>query len=193
MRERHRFRLFFAWEFEREERWINRLSREKGLQLKRVGCCHYVFEEGEKGGYQYRLELLRRLPQDEAEKQYLRTAGAEEICRNGEWGYYRIRSENGPFAQYACCASKLAYLRPVYRWYLVFGVLVYLGLAVDMSAFLTEAMTPLHAAALVILTALALGFTVGLTRFHMVLKALRTGAAEEQALRREAEERREEY
>ena len=80
----------------------------------------------------------------------------------------------------------------MYRWYLFFGALVYLGLAVDMSAFLAESMTPLHAAALALLTALALWFTVELTSFSRVLRRLRAGAAEEQALRRETQERREE-
>ena len=188
----HRFRLFFVWHFQREEAWINRLSREKGWQLLRVGCCHYVFEEGQKGAWQYRLELRRRAGCDEAEKHYLRAVGAEEVCRNGEWSYYRIAASPAGLARYACCASKLAYLRPVYRWYLFFGALVYLGLAVDMSAFLAESMTPLHAAALALLTALALWFTVELTRFSRVLRRLRAGAAEEQALRRETEERREE-
>ena len=179
MKEYHRFRIFFAWDFQREEAWINRLSREKGLQLKRVGFCHYVFEEGEKGAYLYRLELLRRTPRDEAEKHYLRAAGAEEVCRNGEWGYYRIHAKNGPFAQYACCDSKLRSLSPVYRRYLIFGAAIYAALVIDMSAFLSEAMTPLHAVALIFLTVLALGFTIGLTRFHIVLKLLRKGAARE--------------
>lgn len=179
MREHHRFRLFFTWDFQREENWINRMAREKGLHLIRVGCCHYVFEEGAKGAYLYRLELLRRSPRDEAEKQYLRSIAAEEVCRNGEWGYYRIPAERGPFAQYACCDSKLRHLRPVYRRYVVFGAAVYVALAMDMSAFLNLEMTPLHAAVLAALTLLALGFTLGLTRFHMVMKKLRCSAAEE--------------
>lgn len=184
MKRHHRFRLFFVWHFQREEAWINRLSREKGLQLKRVGCCHYVFEEGEKGAWRYRLELQRRTACDEAEKHYLRAVGAEEVCRNGEWSYYRIPASAAEFARYACCDSKLTYLRTIYRWYVLFGVLVYLALAIDMSAFLSAAMTPLHAAALVVLTALALWFTVELTYFSRVLRHLRKGAAQEQALRR---------
>ena len=79
MKEHHRFRLFFAWDFQREEDWINRLSRDKGLQLERVGCCHYVFAEREKGAYTYRLELLRRTACDAAEKRYLQAVHAQEV------------------------------------------------------------------------------------------------------------------
>ena len=179
MKEHYRFRLFFAWDFQREENWINRMAREKGLHLVRVGCCRYVFEKGAPGDYIYRLELLRRSPQDEAEKQYLRSVSAEEICRNGMWGYYRMPAQRGPFAQYRCCDSKLRYLRPIYRRYLVFGAAVYAALAMDMSAFLHVAMTPLHAVVLAALFLLTLLFTVGLTRFHFVLKEMRAGAAEE--------------
>lgn len=178
MKEHHRFRLFFAWDFQREEDWINRLSWEKGLQLKRVGCCHYVFEEGERGAYTYRLELLRRTARDAAEKQHLQAVHAQAVCRNGEWGYYRLPA-GGAFARYACCDSKLAYLRGIYRRYLIFGVAVYIALAMDMPAFLSARMTVLHGAALVLLTLLALAFSVGLTRFHVVLRRLRQGAAEE--------------
>ena len=167
MKEHHRFRLFFAWDFQREEDWINRLSRDKGLQLERVGCCHYVFAEGEKGAYTYRLELLRRTACDAAEKRYLQAVHAQEVCRNGEWGYYRLPA-GSTFAQYACCDSKLAYLRGIYRRYLIFGTAVYIALAMDMSAFLSMRMTVLHGVALVLLTLLALAFSVGLTRFHVV-------------------------
>ena len=179
MKEHVRFRLFFAWDFAREEQWINRMARDKGLHLVRVGCCRYIFEEGARSAYRYRLELLRRSPRDEAEKQYLRAIDAEEVCRNGDWGYYRIPVERGAFAQYACCDSKLQYLRPVYRRYVVFGAAVYVALAMDRSAFLHLPMTPLHAVVLAALTLLALSFTVGVTRFHRVLKGLRRGAAEE--------------
>ena len=143
-----------------------------------MGCCHYVFAEREKGAYTYRLELLRRTACDAAEKRYLQAVHAQEVCRNGEWGYYRLPA-GSTFAQYACCDSKLAYLRGIYRRYLIFGAAVYIALAMDMSAFLSMRMTVLHGVALVLLTLLALAFSVGLTRFHVVLRRLRRGAAEE--------------
>lgn len=174
------FRVFFAWDYEREEAWINRMSRDKGWHLKRVGFCRYVFEEGERGAYCYRLELLRRLPEDAAEKQYLRTVQAEEVCRNGDWGYYRLRAAEGPFASYSCAASKLAYLKGLYRWYLAFGTAVYGALLLDMAAFRDLPPAVLHTAALAALALLALGYTVGLTRYHLTLRRLKETAAAEQ-------------
>lgn len=173
MGEHQCFRVFFAWDFDREEAWINRMSRERGLHLRRVGCCRYVFERGEKGAYIYRLELQNRAAEDAAEKQYLKTVGAEEVCSNGEWSYYRLPAEKGPFASYACAASKLAYLRKLYPFYLIFGAAVYVALAVDLSAFMARPMTAPHALALALLTLLALWFTVGVTRFHRIMKRLK--------------------
>lgn len=179
MGEHHRFRFFFAWDFDREEAWINRMSRKKGWQLRRVGFCHYVFDEGTAGEYQYRLELLRRTDRDAAAKHYLLSAGAEEVCRNGEWSYYRLPVSRGPFSAYSCADSKLAYLKKIYPFYLVLGASVYLALAVDLSAFLSRPMTALHAAALAALTLLAFVFTLGLTRFSTVLRRLKRDAARE--------------
>ncbi len=179
MGEKQRFRVFFAWDFAREEAWINRMSGDKGLQLRRVGFCRYVFEEGEKGAYRYRLELLRRVPEDDAEKQYLRTVQAEEVCRNGDWGYYRLPAAQGSFAAYSCAASKLRYLQKLYRWYLAFGAAVYLALILDMTAFQGLPLSAPHAIALGALLLLALGYTVGLTRFYLTLRRLKETAAEE--------------
>ena len=41
-------KLFWAWEFDREEKWLNDMSA-KGLQLTDVGFCRYVFETGTPG------------------------------------------------------------------------------------------------------------------------------------------------
>ena len=179
MKEKQCFRVFFAWDFAREEAWINRMSRDKGLQLKRVGFCRYIFEEGTRGAYRYRLELLRRVPEDCAEKQYLRTIQAEEVCRNGDWGYYRLSADQGPFAAYSCAASKLRYLQGLYRRYLFFGAAVYAALILDMAAFQGLPPSVPHAVALAALLLLALGYTVGLTRFHLTLGRLRETAAAE--------------
>ena len=173
----HRFRLYFSWDFAREEAWVNKMAQEKGLYLTGVGCCHYTFTT-EGGPYRYRLEPLRRTAQDQAEKQYLRTIGAEEVCKNGEWAYYRIPS-SGAFSAYSCADSKLAFLQKLFRHYLIFGVAVYLSLLMAMTAFFPLRMTPLHTAVVVSLLAIAVFYTVELTRFQRVLRSLRKAAEQE--------------
>ena len=50
-------RLFWAWDFDREEDWLNAWAA-RGLALVDVCGIRYVFEEGAPGEYEYRLELL---------------------------------------------------------------------------------------------------------------------------------------
>ena len=50
-------RLFWAWDFDREEDWLNAWAA-RGLALVDVCGIRYVFEEGAPGECEYRLELL---------------------------------------------------------------------------------------------------------------------------------------
>ena len=43
-------KLFFLWEYEKEEEWINQMARE-GWMLIRTGFRKYVFEKGTPGKY----------------------------------------------------------------------------------------------------------------------------------------------
>lgn len=51
------YKLFWAWNFEKEEEWINKMSAE-GWQLDSVQVFRYVFTKGDPDEYVYRLELL---------------------------------------------------------------------------------------------------------------------------------------
>ena len=37
-------RLFFAWDFEEEEQWLNEMA-SKGMNLQGVGFCKYVLKK----------------------------------------------------------------------------------------------------------------------------------------------------
>ena len=50
-------RLFWAWDFDREEDWLNAWAA-RGWALVDVCGFRYVFEESAPGEYEYRLELL---------------------------------------------------------------------------------------------------------------------------------------
>ncbi len=52
-------KIFFLWEYEKEEAWINRMANE-GWMLIHTGFRKYVFEKGTPGTYTYRLELLEK-------------------------------------------------------------------------------------------------------------------------------------
>ena len=51
------FKLFFVWDFEKEERWLNEMAQE-GWALKKASFCTFVFEKTEPGEYIIRVETL---------------------------------------------------------------------------------------------------------------------------------------
>lgn len=104
-----KYKLFWVWQHEQEEEWLNAMSAE-GLQLSSVGFCRYTFEEGEAGAYQYRLELLESLPTAPQSKEYLRfmeDMGVEHVGSLFGWVYFRKKTSEGAFDLYSDTASRL--------------------------------------------------------------------------------------
>lgn len=54
-------KVFWVWEFEKEERWLNEMAQE-GWALKKASFCTYVFEKTEPGEYIIRVETLDNSP-----------------------------------------------------------------------------------------------------------------------------------
>jgi hypothetical protein len=113
---RHVYKLFFAWQFEEEEKWLNRMSA-MGLQLVGVGFCRYVFEDGQPGEYLYRIELLNNLPTHAESMAYLRfledEMGVEHVGSWVSWVYLRRRAADGPFDLYSDLESRLRHYRRI--------------------------------------------------------------------------------
>lgn len=108
-------KLFWAWEFEKEEKWLNEMAA-KGLHLTDIGFCRYTFEEGTPGEYQYRLELLDHFPNHPESVQYIRfmeETGAEQIGSLMRWVYFRKRAETGSFELFSDIDSRIKHLQRV--------------------------------------------------------------------------------
>lgn len=58
---KRKWRVFWLWDFDKEERWLNEMASQ-GWQLRHPGFCNYLFEKGEPGEYVYRLEMLDNWP-----------------------------------------------------------------------------------------------------------------------------------
>ena len=92
-------KVFWAWGFEREERWLNDMAA-LGWNLVDTTGVRYVFEQGAPGEYCHKLELLENLPSAAESERYLRfmeDAGIEHVAACGRWVYFRRRSVDGPF------------------------------------------------------------------------------------------------
>ena len=106
-------KLFWAWEFEKEEKWLNDMAA-KGLLLTYAGVFTYVFEDGEPGKYQYRLELLENAPKHfESQKyiEFMEETGAEHIGTVMRWVYFRKKASDAPFEIFSDISSRIEHMK----------------------------------------------------------------------------------
>ncbi len=92
-------KLFWAWDFDKEEAWLNQKSAQ-GLALIAVGFCRYEFEEAAPGAYQIRLDLLPHGPNHpESQKylQFLEESGIRQVGSLRRWVYLRRSTQDGAF------------------------------------------------------------------------------------------------
>lgn len=102
-------KIFFSWEFEKEEAWLNNLAA-KGLALISVGPFKYEFDQCLPGEYTIRLELLENIPIHAESQQYisfLEETGAEYIGGILRWAYFRKKTADGTFALYSDINSRI--------------------------------------------------------------------------------------
>jgi len=120
-------KLFFVWNHEKEEKWLNEMSAS-GLQLCGVGFCTYHFEEGIPDEYVYRLEMLDNQPTHTKSVQYIRfveETGAEYIGSVMRWVYFRKRTQGETFEIYSDISSRISHFN---RMLLPIGILATLNL-----------------------------------------------------------------
>ena len=86
------FKLFFVWDFEKEERWLNEMAQE-GWVLDNTGFSFYTFVRCEPGEYIIRLEMN---PSSDY-RAFVKELGAEYIGGCVNWVYFRRKAELGSF------------------------------------------------------------------------------------------------
>lgn len=110
-------KVYFVWQYEKEEKWINEMAA-KGLNLVSVGFCRYEFEEGTPGEYNYHLEYLKKLPSNPESISYihfLEDTGVEHVGTFKKWAYFRKKASEGEFDLYSDIDSQLNHLKRIYK------------------------------------------------------------------------------
>jgi len=118
-------KLFWAWEFEEEEQWLNEMAA-KGLSLVSVGFCRYEFEDCETGKYEYKLELLENTPNHPESRKYIESLESKGICHVGSylcWIYLRKEKSEGSFDVIFNNKAKIAHLTRVIWLVLILAAL----------------------------------------------------------------------
>ena len=118
------FKLFFVWDFEKEERWLNEMAQE-GWVLDNTGFSFYTFVRCEPGEYIIRLEMN---PSSDY-RAFIKELGAEYIGSCVNWVYFRRKAELGSFTLLSDIDSRLTHLKRIDRMLsllclanLIFGV-----------------------------------------------------------------------
>lgn len=132
------------WDYEKEEAWLNEMSA-KGFVLTDYSWCRYVFEEGNRNEYTYRLELLEYLPTHPESIAYLRfleESGVEFVSSYMRWVYLRKKTADGSFDLYSDGASKIKHYQRIWTLWTVFMCLEFIAAAGNFIAYATSAGVP---------------------------------------------------
>ena len=104
-------KLFWVWEFDKEERWLNEMARE-GWALTKAGFCTYTFESCEPGEYIIRLEMIDNSPNFQS---FMEELGAKAVGKCVNWAYFRRKAELGPFEMFSDIDSRVEHLNKIGR------------------------------------------------------------------------------
>ena len=122
-----KYKWFWAWQDDREERWLEQMSAQ-GYHLVEPGFFgRYVFEQGQPIKYIYRLDFIsHKKDQMESYLQYFKDAGWEYLGDFGSWQYFRIVVDDSKNPEiYTDYASKIEKYRRILRILFV-CILVYI-------------------------------------------------------------------
>jgi hypothetical protein len=108
---------YWAWDFEKEERWLNTMAQQ-GWLLDSVGYATYYFVACEPGTYAVRLEMRDH---DQEYLDFMAELGAEYVGRMVKWIYFRKRVEDGPFDIFSDLDSRLDHLSRIGKLLSVFA------------------------------------------------------------------------
>lgn len=161
------YKWFWAWEFEKEERWLNAMA-QSGWVLDGVGFCTYHFMPCEPGEYTVRLEMHGA---DEAYLRFMQETGAESIGRVLQWVFFRKKTDQGPFDLFSDLDSRIQHLARIERLLSALGI-------VNLGIGLVNSWSPAHIGWINLLCATLMMY--GLGRIHGKKESL-----EEQRLLRE--------
>lgn len=106
-------KIFFTWDFDKEEKWINKME-DQGLHLIKVGFCRYVFESGEPGLYDYRIEFAQVPVNSFWGKEYTalqKQAGVDLVGNFQRQIYWRKERFPEGFELFSDLDSRIAHLK----------------------------------------------------------------------------------
>ena len=102
-------RIFLAWQHEKEEQWLNEMSKQ-GYQLAKVDFINYQFEEDHRHSFEHQLVYVgEKYSDDQAldSQVFSKDEHVEHVLTANGWAYLRRNADLGKFELYADIASKV--------------------------------------------------------------------------------------
>ena len=122
---------FWAWDFEREEQWLNTMAHT-GWLLDSVGFCTYRFIPCPAEEYTVRMEMHAW---DEDYLRFMEETGAEYLGRMATWIYFRKKTSDGVFDLFSDMDSRIGHLNRIGKLLAAVGVAnLLIGLANTLSS-----------------------------------------------------------
>lgn len=122
-------KTFFAWQYEKEEKWLNQMSSE-GWQLEHAALLKYHFKKSEPGEYEYKLELLDKDTKSKESRAYmdfLKQTEAEIVGEVSTWIYLRKKKSAGGFDGESRMVNRLTMqikVGEIYQGFLMFFLIL---------------------------------------------------------------------
>ena len=110
------FRYFTIADYEREQKWLNAMSRS-GWNFVRTNGFIYTFEKGVPGEYIYKIDLPNESMTDvevDAYYKFMEECGIEVVSSFKFWHYLRKKSADGPFDATNNALPQLSMLNKAY-------------------------------------------------------------------------------
>ena len=101
--------------YKEEEKWLNEKAAE-GWGLVYASGIKYVFEECEKGEYQYKIMFTDNLKMEQPRKDFesfLEESGIDAVGNYLRWGYYRKKNDGTPFEMFNSKSEELVHLNKI--------------------------------------------------------------------------------
>ena len=106
---------FWAWEFDKEEKWLDEMSAQ-GKALVSARYATYEFEDCAPGEYAVCLEMLEHDPASAEGQQYIsfvEETGAEYVGHVMKWVYFRKKTADGPFELHSDNKTRMKHLKRI--------------------------------------------------------------------------------
>lgn len=127
-------KLFFVWDYEKEEAWLNEMAAQ-GLALVAIGFCRYEFEDRVPGEYKIALDYLgKSRAENQKYIEFLEDTGAEHVGTIVRWAYFRKKTAE-PFSILSDNSSKIALFTNVMRGLLVVMIMNLYAFGLNISNY----------------------------------------------------------